>query len=66
MNPVLKNALWGLWSPMLAIMSIVDWHHGDLSGYWTIVICFMALSYLWESTLRAVLLHAYELTRKTR
>lgn len=56
MSPVLKNALWDLFAPILALMSILDWYSGDLSGYWCFVVCLLAAGYFWESLNRSLLL----------
>jgi hypothetical protein len=54
MKPLLKNFLWDFWALALAVLSIVDWRGGELSGYWSWAICWLALGYTAQSTLNAL------------
>jgi len=49
MNPYIKEMLWTGWVWLVATSALISHHSGEISGYWTIVICWMCLGYFLKS-----------------
>lgn len=50
-----KELLWVGWVPFLAANAVWNWHTGALPGYWTFMICLLAMAYVCKTMMHVEL-----------